>query len=60
MILIGCIRSDKAGMEDNFLHLVRSWPPELYNVGAIVEVLVEELLVDPENAALQRALVSII
>jgi hypothetical protein len=44
MVLISCIKSGKSGEED-FLRLVRTWPPELYNVGAIVNVLVEELLV---------------
>ena len=44
MILLGCIKSDKTGGE-GFLHLVRTWPPELYNVGTIVNILVEELLV---------------
>ena len=58
MILVGSIKSDRNG-EEGFLNLVRTWPPELYNVGTIVNILVEELLVDPENAILQRALATL-
>ena len=51
MILLGSLKSDKtekSGGSDKstgFLSLVRTWPPELYNVGKIVNILVEELLV---------------
>ena len=58
MVLISCMKSGKSG-QDDFLRLVRNWPPDLYNVAAIVNVLVEELLVDPENATLQRALATL-
>ena len=58
MVLISCIKSDKSG-DEGFLHLVRTWPPEIYNVSAIVNVLVEELLIDPENVTLQRALATL-
>ena len=58
MILVGSIKPDRNG-EEGFLNLVRTWPPELYNVGTIVNILVEELLVDPENAILQRALATL-
>jgi hypothetical protein len=53
MVLLGCLKSDKTGKSGSadkstgkgFLSLVRTWPPELYNVGKIVNILVEELLV---------------
>ena len=54
MILLGSLKSDKSGKNGGpdkstgskgFLSLVRTWPPELYNVGKIVNILVEELLV---------------
>ena len=51
MILLGSLKSDKTGKNGGsdkstgFLSLVRTWPPELYNVGKIVNILVEELLV---------------
>ena len=38
---------------------MRTWPPEIYDVGKVVNLLVEELLVNPDNPMFQRALATL-
>jgi hypothetical protein len=45
--------------DDVLLDLVREWPPELYDVNMIVGMLVEQLLVMPDNQTVQRTLATL-
>jgi hypothetical protein len=42
-----------------FLNTVRAWKPDLYSVSAVVKALVEQLLLDPDEEDLQRALATL-
>ena len=52
MTLFEFLRTDSRG----FLDLIQRWPNSLYSPSAIVKPLVEQLLLRPEDAELQRAL----
>ena len=52
MVLLDFLRTD----EEGFLHLVRTWPSQLYNIPTVVHSLIEQLLASPDNATLLRAL----
>jgi len=55
MVMFEFLKTDPEG----FLHLVRSWSSDLYNISAIVNVVIEHLLVDPDNSTLLRALATL-
>ena len=55
MILFDFLKSDVEG----FLKYVRQWPCDLYNLSAVVNVVIEELLAQPDNQTLLRALATL-
>jgi len=55
MVLFDFLKTDEQG----FLDLVRRWPSHLYNVQAVVNVLIEQLLLAPENTTLLRGLATL-
>ena len=48
IVMLEFLKTDPEG----FLHLIRSWSSDLYNISAIVNVVIEHLLVDPDNSTL--------
>ena len=55
MILFDFLKTDVEG----FLKYVRQWPSDLYNLSAVVNVVIEELLLQPDNQTLLRALATL-
>ena len=55
MILFDYLKTDVEG----FLKYIRLWSPDLYNLSAVVNVVIEELLVRPDNLTLLRALATL-
>ena len=55
MVLFDFLKTDV----DGFLAYIRQWPSDLYNLSAVVNVVIEELLVHPDNQTLLRALATL-
>ena len=55
MILFDFLKTDV----DGFLQYIRQWPHDLYNLSAVVNVVIEELLLTPDNDTLLRALATL-
>ena len=55
MILFDFLKTDVEG----FLKYIRLWPSDLYNLSAVVNVVIEELLEQPDNQTLLRALATL-
>ena len=53
MVMFKFLKTDPEG----FLHLVRCWSSDLYNI--LVNVVIEHLLVDPDISTLLRALATL-
>jgi len=44
---------------DGFLNFIREWPSDLYNLTAVVNIVIEQLLVEPDNPTLLRSLATL-
>merc|ERR1719153_945971 len=55
MVLYDFLKTDVEG----FLNFIRLWPADLYNLSAVVNVVIEQLLVQPDNATLLRSLATL-
>ena len=57
-VLMGFLKLEPR-KDEVFLDLVREWPPELYDVSRIVDNVLNQLLVMPDNQTLQRILATL-
>ena len=57
-VLMGFLKLEPR-RDEVFLDLVRDWPPELYDVSRIVDNVLNQLLVMPDNQTLQRILATL-
>jgi len=55
MVMFEFLKTDTEG----FLKLVRTWSSDIYNIAAVVNVVIEQLLLDPDNETLLRALATL-
>jgi len=55
IILNDFLKTDTEG----FLKYIRHWPPNIYNQKAVVNAVIEDLLVQPNNTTLVRALATL-
>eukprot|EP00092_Neocalanus_flemingeri_P033946 GFUD01036912.1.p1 GENE.GFUD01036912.1~~GFUD01036912.1.p1 ORF type:complete len:874 (+),score=241.55 GFUD01036912.1:57-2678(+) len=55
MVLYDFLKTDVEG----FLNFIRLWSSDLYNLSAVVNVVIEQLLIQPDNATLLRSLATL-
>ena len=55
MVLFDFLKTDVEG----FLKYIRLWSSDLYNLGAVVNVVIGELLTQPDNQTMLRALATL-
>jgi len=55
MVLFDFLKTDVEG----FLSFIRTWSSDLYNVSAVVNVVIEQLLTEPDNPTLLRSLATL-
>ena len=59
MVLQEFLKSETEEGNEGFLELVRNWPPELYSISGVVNVVVEKLLGSPDDEILLRSLATL-